>query len=268
MSFLIDYIKGIFIGAGAILPGISSGVFCVIFGIYEKLVNSVLELKNNFKENFLFLLPIGLGGITGVFIFGKLLNYFLTYFPMPTKSVFIGLIIGSIPLLFKQANKKTGFRLHYMIYLLFAFGIGILSIKLENILPLLISTHNNNIFYLILSGFAMSCGIVVPGVSSTVILMSLGVYSIYLQAISNIDFSVLVPMGIGIIIGCIIFLKLIQICFKKYYVQTFYCIIGFVLGSILVLYPNYSFNLQSIISVFLLILGFMVGLKLDKLENS
>lgn len=142
MTFLFNYLKGILIGAGAILPGISSGVFCVIFGIYEKLVNSILGLRKKFKENFLFLLPIGLGGITGVFLFGKLLNYCFHTYPMPTKSIFIGFIIGSIPILFKKANSKTGFRLHYLIYLLFSFLLGILSIQLENILPLLISVNH------------------------------------------------------------------------------------------------------------------------------
>ena len=112
MKFLIDYMKGILIGSGAILPGISSGVFCVIFGIYEKLINSVLNLFHDFKKSFTFLLPIGLGGITGVLLVGKLLNFFFNEYPMPTKFCFIGLILGSIPVLFRQANQKNGFRLH------------------------------------------------------------------------------------------------------------------------------------------------------------
>ncbi|MBR1802812.1 MAG: DUF368 domain-containing protein [Clostridia bacterium] len=110
-------------------------------------------------------------------------------------------------------------------------------------------------------------GIVIPGVSSTVILMTLGVYSTYLQAISDLNFAVLLPMGIGIIVGCLILLKLIQWCLQKYFTQTFYSIIGFVLGSVLVLYPCFSFNLQSLFSILLLLFGFLVGLKLEKLEN-
>ncbi|MBR1802813.1 MAG: DUF368 domain-containing protein [Clostridia bacterium] len=159
MIFFTNFLKGIFIGAGAILPGISSGVFCVIFGIYEKLVDSILNLKKNFKENFLFLLPFALGGVIGVFLFGKLLNYFFHTFPMPTKSLFIGFIIGSIPILFKKANGKNGFRLHYLIYLLVAFFIGLLSIRLEIILPSFIGTQsiNYSFVYLVLAGFAMSC---------------------------------------------------------------------------------------------------------------
>lgn len=175
MKFLIDYCKGILIGSGAILPGISSGVFCVILGIYEKLIDSVLNLFHDFKKNVIFLLPIGLGGITGVLLVGKLLNFLFNEYPMPTKFCFIGLILGSIPVLFKQANQKNGFRLSHLIFLVIAFFIGFLSVKLETILPNLINLDlgENNFFYFILSGFLMSVGIVVPGVSSSVILMCL-----------------------------------------------------------------------------------------------
>lgn len=241
MKFVIEYCKGILIGSGAILPGISSGVFCVIFGIYEKLVDSILNLFRDFKKNVKFLLPLALGGITGVLLVGKLLNFLFTTYPMPTKFCFIGLILGSIPVLFKKANQNKGFRLHYLIFLLAAFLIGVLSLQLETVLPNIIhlNVSNGYFFYLVLAGFVMSIGIVMPGVSSSVILMTLGVYTTYLNAVAHIDFSVLVPMGIGLIIGSLLFLKLIQFLLKNYYTPTFYIIIGFVLGSILVLYPRY-----------------------------
>ena len=75
MQFIKNYLKGVAIGSGAILPGISSGVLCVVFGIYEKLLDSVLNFFKNIKENFKFIFPIALGGISGVILFGNLLNY-------------------------------------------------------------------------------------------------------------------------------------------------------------------------------------------------
>lgn len=250
--------------------GISSGVFCVIFGIYEKLVNSVLNLFKDFKKNFLFLLPIGLGGITGVFLVGKILNFLFVSYPMPTSFCFIGLICGSLPILFKQANQKKGFRLHYSIFLVAAFGIGLLSIRLETVLPALIQVDTNSIsfFYFVLAGFAMSIGIVVPGVSSTVILMCLGVYSHYLNAVSTANLAILLPMGIGVLLGSILFLKIIQFLLDRYYSQTFYAIIGFVLGSIFVLYPGIEFTGQGILSLLLFIISFCIGLAFEKLDIS
>ena len=249
--------------------GISSGVLCVIFGIYEKLVNSVLNLFQDFKKNFVFLLPIGLGGITGVFLVGKILNFLFASYPMPTSFCFIGLICGSLPILFKQANHKKGFRLYYSIFLLIAFGIGLLSIRLENVLPSLIQVDSNNIsfFYFVLAGFAMSIGIVVPGVSSTIILMCLGVYSHYLNAVATANLTILFPIGIGVLIGSILFLKMIQYMLSKYYSQTFYAIIGFVLGSIFVLYPGIEFTSQGIWSIVLFVISFCIGLAFEKIET-
>ena len=84
----------------------------------------------------------------------------------------------------------------------------------------------------------MSIGVVVPGVSSTVILMLLGIYPIYLESVSFFNLSVLIPMGIGLIIGCILWLKVIQYLLNFFYIPTFFSIIGFVIGSIFILYPD------------------------------
>ena len=267
MKFFIDFFKGVLIGSGAILPGISSGVFCIIFGIYEKLIDIILNFFKGIKKNFTFLLPLLLGGIVGVLIFSKILNYLLITFPLPTKFCFIGLVLGSIPILIKKANNNNKFHLHYLIYLLSAFFIGLLFIKLKDILPFLFTTKNTNFFYLTIVGIVMSTGIVVPGVSSTVILMIFGIYSQYLDAISNINLSFLFPLGIGIIIGGFIWLKIINYLFKHYHCQTFYTIIGFVIGSVLILYSNISFNLNGILSIISLCFGLSFGYFFTSIEE-
>ena len=93
MNFISNLIKGIVIGAGAILPGISSGVICVIFGVYEKLLNSILNFFKNIKENFKLLFPIALGAIFGIVLFGNILKVLFYSYPIQTKFTFIGLII-------------------------------------------------------------------------------------------------------------------------------------------------------------------------------
>lgn len=93
MDFIFNFIKGIAIGAGAILPGISSGVICVIFGIYEKLLNAVLNFFKNLKENFKLLFPIALGAVIGIVLFGNILKSLFYTYPIQTKFTFIGLII-------------------------------------------------------------------------------------------------------------------------------------------------------------------------------
>ena len=112
MKFLSNCLKGVAIGSGAILPGISSGVFCVIFGIYEKLLDSILNFFSDIKSNLKFLLPIIIGVGLGIILFGNLLNFCIYKFPIQTNCIFIGLILGSIPaLLF------ASFRFWHWLYL-------------------------------------------------------------------------------------------------------------------------------------------------------
>lgn len=239
MGTLYRFVVGIFIGAGAILPGISSGVLCVIFGIYDKLINCVLGFFKNIKENFKFLLPIVIGVAIGVIVFGNLLKSLFNLYPIQTKFAFIGLILGCVPNLFKIANSKKGFKAHYLIYTFLSFALTIFLLLLENTLKNSTFASEGNTLFLVLSGFVMSIGIVVPGVSSTVLLMILNTYEVYLDAVSTVNFSVLIPMGIGVICGGILFLKITELLMKKFFSETYYTIIGFVLGSLLILYPRF-----------------------------
>ena len=259
MSFIKNCIKGIAIGAGAILPGISSGVLCVVFGIYEKLLDSILGFFKNIKKNFIFLFPIVLGCILGVLMFSKILNYMLYAYPIQTKSTFVGLILTTVPSLIKDVNKKYKFKLRYMLYLLSALVFGIATVFLEKQLIVTSSTQFNY-FYLIICGFLMSIGIIVPGVSSTIILMLLGVYSSYLTSVAEIYLPVLVPMGIGLIIGSLFFMKATKFCLNHFYAQTFYTIIGFTLGSVLVIWPEFSFDLKGAFSFLCMMIGPMFAL--------
>lgn len=264
MNFLSNYIKGIFIGAGAIIPGISSGVLCVIFGIYEKLLNSILNFFKDWKQNIKFLTPFAFGGLTGIIIFSNIILFFFERYPEITSFTFIGLILGCIPSIFKICNSKEKFRLHYIMFFIVSFIVALLLIFLENSLSSNIGIYygdNYSFEFLLLAGFLMSIGVVVPGISSTVILMLLGVYETYLYAVSIINMRILFPMGIGLLIGGFLCMKLIRFLLNKYHSQTYYSILGFVLGSIFILLPNIGFNTTGILSIAFCILGFLIGIR-------
>lgn len=264
MKFLLSCIKGIALGAGAILPGISSGVLCVIFGIYEKLIDSILYFFKDIKNNIKFLFPLIIGGLIGVVLFGNILSFLFARYPNYTSFAFIGLILGCVPALLKKANEQKGFKLHYLLYSAFSFLLAFLLLYIEKSF---ISTDihmNTTPIYLIFSGFIMSIGVVVPGVSSSVLLMILKIYPIYLSAVSTFNLYILLPMGTGLILGGVFFLKLIKFCFTKYYSQTYYCIIGFVLGSVFILYPGFNWDITGL----LCILYFLFSFKLATLLSS
>lgn len=260
---ILNVFKGILIGAGAILPGISSGVLCVIMGIYEKLLDSVLNFFKDIKNNVKYLFPIVLGGIIGIILFSNLLNYFFYQFPIQTKSIFIGLIIGTIPELIKEVNKKEKYNRKNIIYMIVAMIIGVGTVILENRLHIS-ELRDVNFIYIIICGIIMSLGIVVPGVSSTIILMLLGIYSLYLQSVANLYFPVLIPLGIGLLIGSIVVMKITKKLLDTNYGKTFYCIIGFSIGSIFILLPTITNINEFIISILCFVLGNLIVKNLQR----
>ena len=112
----------------------------------------------------------------------------------------------------------------------------------------------------------MAIGIVVPGISNTIILMCLGVYEQYLSAIASLNLSVLIPLGIGILFGSILWLQIIKVLLDKYHEATFFTIIGFTLGSIFVLYPGFSFDVAGFVSIVIMLISLFVSYKLAKYE--
>lgn len=234
--------------------------FYVLFGLYEKLVNSVLNFFKDIKKNFTFLFPICLGVFVGVFLFGNALKFLFDRYYMPTSFAFIGLILGSIPLVIKQANiTKISFMHILCIMVTFSFSLYLVALE-GNITNSL--TFNSNSF-LIIAGIITSAGIVIPGVSKTVILMFLGIYEIYISAIASLNLSVLFPIGIGFIIGGFLFLVLINFLFKIAKSYTYFAIVGFVLGSIFVIYPGFVFNLEGFLSIVLFLFCFTSSFKLS-----
>ncbi len=238
--------------------------FYAPFGLYEKLVNSILNFFKDIKKNFTFLFPICLGVFVGVFLFGNILKILFNKYYIPTSFAFIGLILGSIPLVIKQANVKKVTTLH-ILCMFVTFSLSLYLVALEG--NVTTALNFNSYSYLILSGAITSAGIVIPGVSKTVILMLLGIYEIYISAIASLNLSILIPIGIGFAIGGIIFLVLINFLFKIAKSYTYFAIIGFVLGSVFVIYPGFNFNAQGIVSITLLIISFIVGIKFCNIKT-
>lgn len=245
--------------------GISSGVFCVIFGIYEKLVNSVLNFFNDYKKNLRFLLPIIIGAFVGVILFGNILKALFNSFYMQTCFCIIGFIVGGIPCLLKQNTKKIN--LTSIVILLFSLFLSLYLVALEATSSAIYTTTSLSYINLIFAGFLMSAGIVIPGVSSTVILMLFGIYNIYLNAISTLNIVILLPIAIGVIVGGLVFLKVIQILLKYFTQYTYYAIAGFTLGSIFVLFPGFSFDIYGIISIGLFVICMFLSYKMSMIKK-
>ena len=234
------------------------------FGLYEKIIDSILHFFKDVKNNLKLILPIGIGVFIGIFVVGNLLKIAFDKFYMEVSFAVIGLILGSLKLVVKQAHTpKITFT--HIICLLLTFSFSLYLVALES--SLYVTTNINSNSYLILAGCLMSAGIVIPGVSKSVILMLLGLYQIYLSAIASLNLSFLLPIGIGLLIGGTLFLCLINFLFKFVKSYTYFGIIGFILGSIFVIYPGFSFDMRGVVSIGILVISFIFGLILSKFDS-
>ena len=228
------------------------------FGLYEKIVDSIIHFFQNIKKNLRFLTPIAIGVFLGVFLFGNVLKILFNKFYMATCFAFIGLILGSLKLVIKQADFKKITFLHFITFAI-TFSLSIYLIVLEKTLNFSMNISSNT--YLIIAGILMSAGIVIPGISKTVILMILGIYPMYLSAVSTLNINFLLPIGLGLLIGGIIFLTLIHFLFRFVKSYTYFGIIGFIVASVFVIYPGFTFDIQGFISILLLITNFYLRTK-------
>lgn len=272
MNFLWDLVKGIIIGMGAVAPGVSGGTFAVILGVYDKLTDAIANIFINFKKKLATLFPLGLGIGIGVLLFSRVMKYLFEYHEFQVKFLFIGLMVGTLPSVFNAANKK-GFRRLYLIPFLLTFSIAIIFMILENSVIDIIPEANPSLLALITYGVIIGFGTVVPGVSSSFILMYIGAYEILLDGIVGLDFMVLIPVGLGFGLSILLFAKIIFYLFKRFYGYTYYTVLGFVMGSILTIVPAVSFNQELLLGIGLCVIG--IGLsyffsrnKNDKKKNN
>ncbi len=290
-SFIVNIIYGCIIGVANIIPGVSGGTMAVMLNIYDKLIDSFTGIRRHFKESLKFLVPVLIGAVIGVFAFSKLIKYLIEVCPMPLCFFFIGLILGSLPLVFRK-SLETSFRPASLIPLVVFLGamtaLAFINTEGKDTASIEITLDVFNWFYLLFgSAFAAMC-MIIPGVSGSMILMILGLYATVLGAISDIlhnfinSCMLLLPVGIGVILGIVFGAKLIDICIKKLPQQTFFAIIGLMLGSPLVIYmkfqsqrpDSFSFDpLNIAISAVVFAVGLLIALAFGsekikaKLEN-
>ena len=266
---MINFFKGIIVGIGGIAPGLSGSVLLVIFGLYQKTINAIGTLFKNFKKNIAFLIPLFMGFGVGVLLFSKIVNYLLNNFEMYTRFAFLGLIIGTIPLFYKEV-KKEGFNNKYYILMAFSLILGLVFTYFsKGIFP---KITNPNLFQSVILGIAVAASSIIPGVDSAVILSAFGLYEIYVSSMANLDFSVLIPAGFGLVIGALIISFVINKIIKRYYTATFSIIFGLFLAiipSVLNESCVLGFNNSSVISIFIAIISFGISYFLgDIKENS
>lgn len=266
----INILKGFGMGTSDLVPGVSGGTIALLLGIYNDFISSISGIfSRRFWPSIKFLLPIIIGMAIAIGILSNLFNYLLTHHEVPTMLFFCGLILGTLPYLWRVADVNTNFTAkHYTILI-----IGIIIIVIMAILNGngehgggTLSLSSGLIIKYFIAGMCASSAMLLPGISGSFMLLIFGAYGTVMLAISELvkfnfaGFPILLIVGLGIIAGFMVASKLIQYFLSQHRLGTFALIIGFVIGSLYAVFPGLPHSIGTwIASIITLIVGFIVS---------
>ena len=267
MRLVLRVLQGVLIGVGAVLPGISGGVLCVVFGIYKPVMELLSNPLRNFKTHVPKLLPVIVGMGVGFLGVAKILAFFLETYPDPSVCLFIGLIVGMLPSLFREAGEQgrpkgswVSMGVAFVFILALLISLNLFSVSIAP-----------NFGWYLFCGFCLALSVIAPGMSFSTLLMPLGLYTPFVDGLGNLNFSVIVPAGIGAVITVICLAKAVDALFDRFYPYAFHAIIGIVIAATIMIVPFGSFEVSigaAAVNIVCLAVGVIAALALDKFNSS
>ncbi len=264
--FLI--LKGIAVGIGNAIPGVSGGTIAVVTKIFDRLIEAITPNIKKLIKNLPFLIPVGVGMIIGIFLTAVALDYLFEAYNVPTQLFFLGLILGSLPIVLRECKKDEP-RIRpvnlipffigaaFMIALLFTSEGGSMFAEGAAL------TLRDVILYIVM-GFIAAVAMIIPGVSGSMIMKVFGAYDSIIGAVAGLNFPVLICFGIGAVVGIFAAAGIINALMKKFRQGVYCLIIGLIVGSIPHIFPpEFAFNAQGIIGIVLMLVGIAIPLLME-----
>lgn len=292
MEHIINVLKGAVIGIANAIPGVSGGTMMVIMKVFDRLLGAISLNLKKLKENFVFLVTIIIGIGIGVLLAAKVLDFCFTNYYVQTQFFFMGVVIGSLPMVYKEATSEKKLQpVHIVPFLIgFAFIIAVALISQSTSDNSVITELTaSNFFYLMIISIIAAAAMIMPGLSGSLVLLILGGYQTVIQAVSNIRerFPILIPVAIGIVLGIVLCAKVITLCLKKWHRGTYAVILGLIVSSFYAIWPrettsteivdgvetvvtegaDFAFNSTGIIAIVIGIIGVLLPLSMELLNK-
>lgn len=274
MKFVMNMLKGMVMGIANIIPGVSGGTMAVSMGIYDVLIHAVTHIFKEFKKSLMALLPIGVGMLLGIVGLSRVIEWMFGVIPIQTNLLFIGLIVGGLPAVWQRV-KGASIRIWHIIgcVAFFALVVGLAMLNGVTGTDADLSFSLVNCLLLFLVGIIAAGTMVVPGVSGSMMLMLMGYYEPILGTINGLidallvmDVNailgycgVLIPFGLGVVVGIILIAKLIEMLLTKAPYMVFWCIIGLIAASPIAIIMVNDFSGINVVSIVTGLLAFAVG---------
>lgn len=265
IRWLRDLLCGVLIGAGAILPGVSGGVLAVVFDIYRPFMEVLTHPREAIPKYWRWFLPIGLGCAIGFLGFAKGIAAAIDVSSTVTTWLFIGLIVGTVPSLFREAGKE-GRSIGSWVSM--AVCAGAIFFSLFYVGKVICVTVEPNFWWYNFCGALWGMSLVIPGLTSSSVMMALGLYQPMLEGLARLDFLVLSACLPGMVLTILLLARLVSWFFRKHYSIAFHGIFGIVLASTLVIIPtSYVGAWEIVLSAVCCIGGFLLAYFMVRLDR-
>ena len=265
IRWLRDLLCGVLIGAGAILPGVSGGVLAVVFDIYRPFMEVLTHPREAIPKYWRWFLPIGLGCAIGFLGFAKGIAAAIDVSSTVTTWLFIGLIVGTVPSLFREAGKE-GRSIGSWVSM--AVCAGAIFFSLFYVGKVICVTVEPNFWWYNFCGALWGMSLVIPGLTSSSVMMALGLYQPMLEGLARLDFLVLSACLPGMVLTILLLARLVSLFFRKHYSIAFHGIFGIVLASTLVIIPtSYVGAWEIVLSAVCCIGGFLLAYFMARLDR-
>lgn len=258
MKYLKNFIKGLAVGVATLVPGVSGGTMAIIFGIYDKIIHSISSFFEDWKGNTSFLLQIGSGAIFGVLLFSRILESAINNYPYAMRFLFIGVICGGIPVIYKKASAQQKDKWDFLLLIIGFLIVILMSSEPSATTAFATSQNITSIIFLFLAGIIIAIALILPGISGSFMLLTLGLYDVTLNAINTKNLIFLIPLGLGVVFGTLATTKTIEKLMQKYTTKTYMMILGFVAGSLIPVFPGVPNASSTIFSIVAFLIGFVI----------
>jgi len=264
---LIIPLKSMVVGASMVVPGVSGGTMAILLGFYDELIHSVSCFMQAPKKNAIFLCKFLLGSVLGIVLFSRLVEYLITAFPQPMMYFFLGAIGGGIPALIKK-SQVTRFSPMCIIHVLGGFAL----VALCSLIPQDLLTQSANgswttFLWMLLAGVIVAIALVLPGISTSHMLLMLGLYEMTLAALHDFNLALLLPLVLGVGIGTLATTRTLENLMTRHPKGTYLWIIGFVLGSVITVFPGLPTGINWIICPVMTVVGFFLLFKISQIRS-
>ncbi len=278
MKKVLYYLKlvlcGMVFGVANVIPGVSGGTMLVVFGIYDQLTEAISGVKAIIK-NIVFLIFFGIGAGAGIIAFAKLIKFLFDNYGVQTNMYFIGLILGSVPMIYRMGTESDKVKPVCIIPLILAAGavIGLTMLQnsmgdAEQVAEQVAGFDPVMTVKLLVFAFIAAVAMIIPGLSGSFVMLLLGVYQTVISAIqiNDLNFYVIIPVAVGVILGVILGAKIVSLLMKKFRLMAYSAIMGLVIGSVYAILPaDFGFNLSTGYGFVCLLFGVLTSILVEKL---